>query len=76
MKYEQACIKTSRDKCNDACKFAYTEACAKHECKANRLKSFEKTCKRQCKIAYVAEKSPAKDTSSSSSSSSSESESE
>ncbi|CAB3256049.1 unnamed protein product [Arctia plantaginis] len=67
VRYEKACIKTSREKCKDACTFSYTKACENNKCKKKKLDNFSKECSRQCKIAFKFE---GKKKSSSSSSSS------
>lgn len=54
-RYEKACIKTSREKCKDACTYAYTKACESNKCKKKKLENFSEQCVRRCKIAFKLE---------------------
>ncbi|KAH9635661.1 hypothetical protein HF086_001452 [Spodoptera exigua] len=51
-RYEKACQKISRQKCNAACTYAQDTMCAKYECTKTLKKNLKRNCKFQCKIAY------------------------
>ncbi|XP_063370314.1 SWI/SNF-related matrix-associated actin-dependent regulator of chromatin subfamily A containing DEAD/H box 1-like [Cydia amplana] len=51
-KLENACRKTSFDKCNKACKSARDKTCKKHECVSAKKKALGKSCKKRCMESY------------------------